>query len=168
MFRAKTTPHKDRPMKNQWIAAALLITAAPLAQAGLFDVLSQASQVMKTVQTTRDAVAPAQPAPAAAPTAAIDPQALQAYLGMDCATLKGAQASLAQQAAPSTAAKATGLLNSASGLLGFAGRMAGRPHRQILLLSPTRRCQGPGTIPAPQDWPEPLYCALWLGVGWCR
>ena len=114
-------------MKNQWIAAALLITAAPLAQAGLFDVLSQASQVMKTVQTTRDAVAPAQPALAAAPTAAIDPQALQAYLGMDCATLKGAQASLAQQAAPSTAAKATGLLNSASGLLGFAGRMAGVP-----------------------------------------
>ncbi len=118
-------------MNIRLLTLCALMGAAPLAQAGFFDVLQQATQVAKNVQSARDAVAPAATvtAPAAAASTAVDAQALQAYMAMDCASLQALHSGLSQQVAPATAtaAKASGLLNAASGLLGFASRMGGVP-----------------------------------------
>ncbi len=106
--------------------AALL--SAPVAHAGMFDLINQATQIASAVKGAAPAPQPVQaPAPAAA--AVVDPQAMQVYATMDCKALKGLEmtyqqqlAASAGQAAPATqVSKAAGLLSKAGGLLGAFG-----------------------------------------------
>jgi len=102
------------------------------AQAGFMDMIGQAAQVASAVRG-QPAAAPAPTVTAPEPTAMVNAEVMQGYAAMDCAALRGLDATFQQQlsviATPTAPAeqvsKAAGLFGRASGLLGAAGALAG-------------------------------------------
>ena len=98
------------------------------AHAGFMDMIGQAAQVANAVRG-QPAATPAPTVAPPAPVAMVSAEMMQGYAAMDCAALRGLEATFQQQlavTAPAAApaaqvSKAAGLLGRASGLLGAAG-----------------------------------------------
>ena len=108
------------------------------AHAGFMDMIGQAAQVANAVRG-QPAATPAPTVAPPAPVAMVSAEMMQGYAAMDCAALRGLEATFQQQlavTAPAAApaaqvSKAAGLLGRASGLLGAAGAMAGVDTKSI-------------------------------------
>lgn len=115
------------------VLSILSISLSISAQAGFMDMIGQAAQVASAVRGQPAAApAPSTP-PAPAPVAMVSAEVMQGYAAMDCAALRGLDATFQQQLsviAPQTTpatqvSKAAGFFGRASGLLGAAGALAG-------------------------------------------